>query len=258
MDLRIVILGAGNLATRLSIELKQHHFQIEQIYSRTAESASALADILDCPWTNDVNQVIKDADLYILSVSDSAFENLLHKLSIENGLLVHTSGSMPMQSLADFAKRIGVFYPLQSFSKQRDVDFSSIPICIEALNQEDENILFEIGHKISSSVQHIDSIQRRSLHLAAVFCSNFANHCYALAGEIASEQGVDFELLKPLIRETAAKIECLSPKEAQTGPAVRYDQNVMGCHESMLETHPLWRDLYSLISKSIFDLQKKQ
>lgn len=258
MDLKVVIIGAGNLATCLSLELKKHQYNILQVYSRSKKSACTLAEVLECSWTNDLNKVESNADLYILSVSDRAYDVILPQLNFGDALVIHTSGSMPMQILTSYSQRIGVFYPLQTFTKGRAVDFTVIPICIEASNRADLNVLRSIAEKISSSVYEITTVQRKRLHLAAVFCSNFVNHCYALAFEIAKEQQVEFDLLKPLIRETAAKIETLLPIEAQTGPAVRYDENVMNRQKEMLTDHPLWKELYERMSKSIFELQTKK
>lgn len=258
MDLKVVIIGAGNLATCLSLELKKHQYNILQVYSRSEKSACALAEVLGCHWTNELHKVERGADLYILSVSDRVYEVLLPQLNFGNALVIHTSGSMSMQILAPYSQRIGVFYPLQTFTKGRTVDFTVTPVCIEAVNRSDFNILKSIGEEISGSVHEITTEQRKRLHLAAVFCSNFVNHCYALACEIAKEQQVEFDLLKPLIRETAAKIETMSPVEAQTGPAVRYDENVMNRQKEMLTDHPLWKELYERMSKSIFELQTKK
>jgi predicted short-subunit dehydrogenase-like oxidoreductase (DUF2520 family) len=162
-----------------------------------------------------------------------------------------------MNILDGFSSNYGVFYPLQTFSKSRKVDFSDIPICIEANHPSNLMKLEELGQKISNTVSQINSEERKTLHLAAVFTNNFVNHFYAIGAEILQAKKLDFELLKPLIRETAAKIEALDPVEAQTGPAKRNDQTIIGLHLKMLRNKPEYQKIYSFVTESIFQVHKK-
>ena len=225
--MKIVFIGAGNLATQLSAEIQKKVFDIIHVYSKTIESASALGNILNCNYTNNLSEINTQADLYIFSVKDSALPEVLPLINIENGIAVHTAGSVSMNIFKPFFKNYGVFYPLQTFSKSRKVDFSNIPFFIEGSDLNVINILKDAASEISDKVYFIDSEQRKQLHLSAVFACNFTNHMYDIASKILKENNIPFEALKPLIRETADKIDVLSPNDAQTGPAVRYDENII-------------------------------
>lgn len=248
--MKIVFIGAGNLATRLSLEMKQVGMEVLQVYSQTEASSSALAEKLGCRWTTSIDQVRPDADLYLFSVKDTVLASLVAQMKPNEGLWVHTAGSMPMDLFRGYAKRYGVFYPLQTFSKEREVSFREIPFFIEAAQPDDEQWLLQVAGRLSDHVQLLSSEKRKSLHLAAVFACNFTNHIYVLASKLLEEQGVSGEVLLPLIDETAAKIHTMSPVKAQTGPALRYDENVINKHLAML-TDPTMKELYRLISQSI-------
>lgn len=249
--MKAVFVGAGNLATNLSISLMHKGIEVVQVYSRTEASASALSEKLKCSFTTDLDKVISDADIYFVSVKDSVLESLASRLVPGRGncLFVHTSGSMPIDALP-FEHR-GVFYPMQTFSKSKIVDFSNIPIFIEAGESEDLSKLNALAHELSSSVYELDSSRRRYLHLSAVFCCNFVNHCYAVSEDILKSCGVPFEVMLPLIDETSAKVHTISPKDAQTGPAVRYDENVIAKHLDLLNDKPVFQEIYRLMSDSI-------
>ena len=249
--MKAVFVGAGNLATNLGMSLMANGVDVVQVYSRTEDSASALSEKLKCAHTTDIDEVISDADIYFISVKDSVLESLASRLlhGREDRLFVHTSGSMPMSALP-FCHR-GVFYPMQTFSKSKIVDFSNIPVFIEADDSEDLNKLDALAHKLSSSVYVLDSSRRRYLHLSAVFCCNFVNHCYAVSEDILKSCGVPFDVMLPLIDETSAKVHTINPKDAQTGPAVRYDENVIAKHLDLLSDKPVFQDIYRLMSDSI-------
>jgi predicted short-subunit dehydrogenase-like oxidoreductase (DUF2520 family) len=253
----IVLIGAGNLATRLGLRLVECNHRIVQVYSRTEKSARELADKLKTAWTTRVEEISPGGQLYLVSVSDKAVEPLLSKISFGKRLVAHTAGSMSMDALQPFTDNYGVFYPLQTFSKLREVDFSQIPVCIEANKTENLEILRKLGTSISNDIREIDSVQRRQLHLSAVFVCNFVNHLYTVGEELLKEKEIDFDILKPLIAETAAKALEFSPKEVQTGPAVRFDRNVIDRHMEMLKEHPRWNDIYKLLSESIHQLHTK-
>ncbi|MDE5418904.1 DUF2520 domain-containing protein [Labilibaculum sp. DW002] len=251
---KIVIIGAGNLATQLSLALHEKGLGIIQVYSRTIESASELAGKVNAEASNSLQDIKTNADLYILAVSDKALQSVLNGISIPKAKLVHTAGSISVDVFKDYTDTFGVFYPLQTFSKNRKVDFSNIPICIEANQEAFAAELFELGRKISSNLHAISSDQRKQLHLAAVFTCNFANHMYSIGQELLAEKNVDFNLLQPLIKETAEKITELDPIAAQTGPAVRFDEDVIKAHEESLNMHPDFQKLYRFVSQSIYKM----
>ncbi|HET6556189.1 MAG TPA: F420-dependent NADP oxidoreductase [Prolixibacteraceae bacterium] len=248
-----VIIGAGNLATQLAMVLFQKGITVQQVYSRTIERAMALAQKVNDRPTSELSEVEKGADIYVIAVKDSAIEEVLKGLTMDKtSLVVHTAGSIPMEVLAPYTGNYGVFYPLQTFSVTRQADFSDIPICMEASNPEVMEKLEQLGYRISSSVHSINSEERKTLHLSAVFVNNFVNHFYVLGAEILSQKGLDFNLLKPLIRETAQKVEIMHPLNAQTGPARRMDEQVIGNHLKMLEAQPEWQKIYSFVTESIY------
>ncbi|MEZ5195025.1 MAG: DUF2520 domain-containing protein [Bacteroidales bacterium] len=248
---RIVLIGAGNVATHLGIALSKSGNEIVQVYSRTDNSAIALARKLDTEFTTSLSSINRNADLFLLTVSDDALSNVLKDLNVGNNLLVHTSGFLSMDALARNSENYGVFYPLQTFSKSRSVEMRTMPVCIEANSEKSLGILKSLARQISDDVRNVNSEQRRKLHLAAVFACNFANYMYSVAAQILEDSGIDFDILKPLIAETAAKIQDMIPLEAQTGPAIRGDKSIMDAHLKMLEQYPEFRAIYKLISTEI-------
>ncbi len=251
--MKIVFVGAGNLATNLAKELFRKGNHIVQVFSRTMESAQLLASQVNAEAVTDIADVMAGADLYVLSVKDSALEGIVWKLCDggRSGLFVHTAGSMPMDVFKGYAARYGVMYPMQTFSKNRAVDFREIPFFIEANTPEDAELLRSISLTMTEKVYELSSDRRKYLHLAAVFASNFTNHCYELCDEILSEHGIPFDVMLPLIGEIADKVRSMSPKEAQTGPALRYDANVIGKQEKLLAGNLRIRGIYNLMSDSI-------
>ncbi|MRT94004.1 Rossmann-like and DUF2520 domain-containing protein [Ancylomarina sp. 16SWW S1-10-2] len=255
---KIVFIGAGNLATHLALALKKSSFEICQVYSRTQVSAETLAKQVGAVSCCDYAKVNREADLYIFALSDKALPSALETLQLKDKFLVHTAGSLPMSVFDAYTSNYGVLYPLQTFSKARQVDFSKIPICIEANKPEIESDLMEIGKKISNSVQLLSSKQRKQLHMAAVFTCNFTNHMYHIGQQLLTDEGLEFDLLKPLIMETAEKVQELSAKEAQTGPAVRFDEEIIKAHEENLKMYPDFQKLYRFVSESIHGMQKNK
>ena len=252
------MIGAGNLATRLGTALHKKGIQFLQVYSRTKESAKELAGELNCSYTTDLSKVRMNADLILFALKDDVLENVLSQLDCQNKLIVHTAGSMPMEVLAPYSDRFGVFYPLQTFSKQRQIEFSDIPICLEAAGPEVLGDLNELAGRLSSKVEKMTSEQRQSLHLAAVFASNFVNHFYYFSQQIVEKHEVNFDLLKPLICETAAKVMEVSPYDAQTGPAKRFDEAIINKHLKLLAEQPELLEIYSFVSRSIFEAHKSR
>ncbi len=249
--MRIVLLGTGNLATRLGITLKAKEAGVIQVYGRTDSNAKQLAGYLECPCTSIISEVVADADLYILAVAEEAIADLCSQLKIGNSLVVHTAGSVSMEVLAPSATNFGVLYPLQTFSSKREIDFTLVPICIEANSQVNLEILEKFASLFSQRVVKIDSDQRAELHLAAVFVCNFVNHFYSIGQKLLSEKELDFGLLHPLILETAEKVMHFSPVEVQTGPAVRGNSTILRKHQLMLKQFPEWEKLYQFVSSDI-------
>lgn len=249
----IVIIGSGNVAQHLiTAFLQSNEVELVQVFSRQKEKVSHLIslDKIVSDYTE-----IKSADVYLLAVSDNVIAEVSEKLPFENRLVVHTSGSMPMEVL-NIKNRRGVFYPLQTFTKNKSVDFKAIPICLEAETENDFLTLKTVAQSISSRVESISSEQRKALHVAAVFVCNFVNHLYQMGQKICEEHNLSFELLQPLIIETAQKITQLSPKEAQTGPAKRNDTTTINAHLHFL-TDANQKEMYQLLTKSIIDHGKK-
>lgn len=248
--MKIVFIGAGNLATHLAEAFYKAGHTISQIFSRTEQSAVALATSVNANPITSVKQITGDADLYVFSVKDAVLPQLLSEMPATKGVWVHTAGSIPMDIFRPYTNAYGVFYPLQTFSKSRKVDFLVIPVFLEASSDTVYEILQSLALEISGKVSLLSSDKRKMLHLSAVFACNFTNHMYVLADKLLSEEGIDPRVLIPLIDETAAKIHDLSPLEAQTGPAVRYDMNVIEKHQELLKDERL-RSIYSQLSKSI-------
>ena len=256
IDMKIILIGAGNLATQLAVALQKKGMTPAYIYSRTRESAEQLSERLhDVPCSIDISRVPTDGDLYIFAVKDSALLDLVSRMPSNRGLWVHTAGSMDMEVFAPYTARYGVFYPMQTFSKERVTDFDDIPIFVEANHTDDTERLQELAGRLSTKVYEATSEQRKYLHLAAVFACNFTNHLYALCDHILSEHGLPFETMLPLIRETAAKVADMPPAQAQTGPAIRYDKNVIDKQIALL-SDPTMRQIYDLMSRSIHETNK--
>lgn len=251
--MNIVMIGAGNVATHLTQALHQAGEHILQVYSRTEQSAAALAQAIGCPYTCCTEELDPRGDLYIVSVKDDALPHLLPEVAQANpeALFVHTAGSVPMNIWETHVRRYGVIYPMQTFSKQRDIDFREVSFFIEASAQADEVQLMQLARRLSPKVYRATSEQRKYLHIAAVFACNFANHMYAISSRLLTEHGLPFDAMLPLIDETARKVHRLPPSEAQTGPAQRNDVSIMASHLQMLEDTPQLQELYKKISKNI-------
>lgn len=250
--MKVVIVGSGNVATHLSLAIASlEGIEICQVYSPTEAHAEILAERLNCDFVTNPTQIRKEADVYLFALKDQALETVIRAVPANNGLWLHTSGSMPMQVFAGYTERYGVLYPLQTFSKSREISFQGIPLFIECHREEDKNCLEDLARRLSGKVCELSSEKRRSLHLAAVFACNFTNHIYALAEEILAKEGLSRDYLFPLIDETAAKVHELPAQEAQTGPAIRYDENIINKHLGMLADDPDVQTLYRLLSQSI-------
>jgi len=257
MSLNFCFIGAGNLATHLSKAFQNKGFDISQVYSRTELSAKELAEKLAANYVTLADEIDLNADIYFVALKDSAVDEVLSQINFGNKLVVHCSGSLPLSALRKYAENIGVFYPLQTFSKSRDVDFKEIPVFIESNSAKNEKVLLQLAREISDSVSVIDSDKRKTLHISAVFACNFVNYFYSIAAEILKSKDIPFDVLKPLIVETAGKVLEIHPEKAQTGPAVRFDENIINAHLQELNNFGEYRQLYKSISKSIFEHYKK-
>lgn len=250
---KIVLIGAGNVATHLGMELQRCGYPILQVYSRTEASASELAKRLSVPFTTSFEDVCQNADVYIVALKDSVLQEKLPYIikGKENALFVHTAGSMPMDIWKGWVSRYGVLYPMQTFSKNRKLNFKEVSFFIEAGERTDLQTIRELALSLSSKVYEATSEQRKYLHIAAVFACNFTNHMYALSEQLLNQYHLPFDAMLPLIDETAKKVHELSPREAQTGPAVRYDKNVIEKHLDLLSYNPEVQELYEKISMNI-------
>ena len=245
--IKIVLLGAGNVGTHLCRALQNKEgLEIIQWYNRSLNSLEK--ELVPFAVTQNLNDII-EADLYIISVSDTAIPAISKALEGKNGLIAHTAGSIPMEVLGAHQNH-GIFYPLQTFSKQKEVDFNQIPLCLEANQPENLNLLKKLAQSLGGPVHLIDSAQRKALHVAAVFVNNFTNHLFTIGEELCKAHKVPFSVLQPLIAETADKIKHLPPSAAQTGPAARGDQKILKDHLQYL-TKESQQKLYQLISASI-------
>ncbi|MDD3722320.1 MAG: DUF2520 domain-containing protein [Lutibacter sp.] len=246
--INIIILGGGNVAYHLTNALLQNNeVNVVQVYNRNIEKINRFKNSI--PITDNLSELM-EADIYILAVSDNAISELSSTLNLKNKLVVHTSGSVAMDELKSISNK-GVFYLLQTFSKEIKIDLSIVPICIEAETEKDLRLLETLAKSISKSCYHINSTQRKSLHVAAVFVNNFVNHLYHIGNEICEENNVPFEILLPLIKETANKITTLLPYKAQTGPAIRNDTKTIEKHKAMLTKNQ--QNIYTLLTKSIYN-----
>jgi predicted short-subunit dehydrogenase-like oxidoreductase (DUF2520 family) len=257
--MRISFIGAGRVAHHFAHAFSQHH-QIVQIYSRTLDAAQNLATQVNATATMDIAEINSAVDLVIIAVNDQAIASVSAQITqhLADVLIVHTSGSTDIEVLAQSHARAGVFYPLQTFSLERPVDWSLSPLFIEAKQPNDLSVLTDLANQLSQRVYPYDSAQRLSLHLAAVFACNFTNYCYDMAKQIVDVQQVDFSLLYPLILETANKALHNDPRLMQTGPAMRGDQNILNRHARMLQEMQRedLKQIYQLMSQQIVQLHQ--
>ena len=243
----IILLGSGNVATHLGIALKNSNYTIVQVFSKSIKNAKLLAKKLDTHFTNDLTK-LKPADLIIVSINDDAILSVLSK--IKDTAIVHTSGSIGLDVFKQKFTNYGVFYPVQTFNKEIDINISEIPFCIEGNSLEFEKEIIEIAKALSNNVVKMNSQQRKQLHIAAVFACNFSNHMYSIADDLLAKKNIDFKILLPLIRKTNANLENYRPKEVQTGPAKRKDTAIIQEHIATIKENEI-KELYHRISDNI-------
>ena len=249
--MRITIIGSGNVATHLAAAFKNAGHRIVQVYSRDMHNAALLAYHVKAAPIDDLTQIDPETDLFLISIKDDAIASIAQGLAKFEKLTVHTSGSTDLETLSAINPKTGVFYPLQTFSKNREVDFSTVPLCIEGADEEITLQLEQLAQTISNHVYPVDSARRKILHLAAVFACNFPNYLYGVAQQLLVKHQMNFEMLRPLILETAQKVQDHLPAEVQTGPAVRNDESTMGAHLQMLADEPALKSIYVLLSQAI-------
>lgn len=241
-------MGAGNVAFHLTRALIQNTVNVRQIFNRTLSKAQELGEANNINYTDKISELEK-ADLYIIAASDSAVEELSHYIPYDDTLVVHTSGSLGTDILkGDYRK--GVFYPFQTFTKRKNLRYEEVPFFVEAESKEDEEALFKLADKISNEVHRVNSEKRRMVHMSGIWASNFVNHLYYIAQTICKEADVPFDVLRPLIEETAQKVQDLEPFDAQTGPAKRGDELIIQKHLELIKDSRQ-QQLYQLLSDSI-------
>ncbi|TKC08762.1 Rossmann-like and DUF2520 domain-containing protein [Pedobacter frigoris] len=246
----VVCIGSGNVATHMARAFKKSGANLIQIWSRSLDNAVVLANELEAEPVSAFKEINRSADLYVIAVKDDAIAGVAEALKGIEGLVVHTSGATDISILSSF-KKFGVLYPLQTFSKNKQIDFANVPLCIESLDKSILEKLRSVASGLTPMVYEVDSEKRRILHLAAVFACNFVNHMYMLSDELVKRHGLEFEMLKPLIMETAVKVQTESPITVQTGPAVRNDEKTLTRHLELLDQMPDLAQIYQTLSKSI-------
>nr|WP_294893860.1 Rossmann-like and DUF2520 domain-containing protein [uncultured Pedobacter sp.] len=249
--MKVAILGAGNVATHLSKALIMSGNPVVQVWSRNHQNAIELALKTGANSIADLNEIDEDVELIIIAVSDDAIASVAHLIPISNTrIIAHTSGSTNI-SVLNVHPKTAVLYPLQTFSKNVELDFKTVPLCVEASDTATENIILQLSHKLSNQVEIVSSAKRVLLHISAVFACNFTNYFYAVSQELLQEAGLNFDLIKPLIFETVNKITDHSPYDVQTGPAKRNDEQTIAKHLEILKDKPALQELYGLISQNI-------
>lgn len=254
--MNVSFIGSGNLAWHLAPALDNAGYVIKEVYSRNPKHAEALTERLyQAEVKASLDFSTSPSSLFIIAISDDAIEEIAQEIILpEEAFLVHTSGSQPL-SILQFAatSNQGVFYPLQTFTKKQKIDFKDIPLFIESINTETEEALMPLAKALSSKVRKIKSEERKALHVAAVFASNFSNHMITLSKNIMEDNGLSFDLLKPLISETINKSLSLGPESSQTGPAKRGDLEILDRHMEFLQEDETLSEIYKLVSQSIID-----
>ena len=252
---KITFIGTGNVATKLSIELQNYGYEIVEIWSKTENSARELSNKIGCKYTTNINDIGK-TDLIIICVKDDSLLEVIENLKNNNSSMVHTSGTVGIDVFNE-KENCGVLYPLQTFDKNININIKEIPFLIEAKNKELEMKLIKFTNVLSDNVHFINSEKRKIIHLAAVFACNFTNHMLSISEKIMNDNGLDFELLKPLILQTIEKIKTNPPKSVQTGPAKRKDFKIIIKQIDSLEDTSL-KTIYKLISEHIISTQNEK
>lgn len=247
----ITVIGSGNVATHITVTLFKAGYNIVEVFSATLENAKLLATKVNATAVANLQDLSPTSDLYLFSVSDKSYSEILEAFPFKNKKVAHTAGSLSMQILSTVSNNFGVIYPFQTLSKQKEIDFKQVPLLYCGSNEKMEEELKRIAASLSNKVDFATDEQRKYLHISAVFACNFTNLMYSFAKTITEEHNIDFSLLYPLIKETAEKVQFGNPKELQTGPAVRNDQNVISSHLELLKSNPEMEHIYQLLTNTI-------
>jgi predicted short-subunit dehydrogenase-like oxidoreductase (DUF2520 family) len=250
--MKISIIGTGNVARALAKRISQCGHEIDAIFGRDQKKASELAHRVHSKAVNSLSDLPDNSDIYLLAVKDDAIVEVASAIRTAGGILAHTSGATPISIFEGVQKNFGVFYPLQTFSAELDTNFEELPICISANNSKNEAKLKELAASICPNVYSISEEQRKGLHVAAVFANNFSNFLFSAAFDICSRESLNFDMLKPLIRQTLRKIELADPEKIQTGPARRGDESTIDLHMKWLVEHaPEYGLIYQILTEAI-------
>ena len=254
--MNVTFIGSGNLAWHLAPALDNTDFAVREVYSANPKNADALVEKLyEAKTVASLDFSLSKSRIFVICVTDDAIGEIAQQLILpNNAIVIHTSGSQPLSILGYLGTlNIGVFYPLQTFTKIKRVDFKDVPIFIESENHATEKILREMAKTISKKVLKVSSAERKAIHVAAVFASNFTNHMLTLSKEIMADHKLDFDLLKPLIVETINKALAIGPEKSQTGPAKRGDLEILDNHMQFLSSDERIAEIYKVISQHIVD-----
>jgi predicted short-subunit dehydrogenase-like oxidoreductase (DUF2520 family) len=249
--MRVVIIGAGNVASVFGRLISAAKHEIIQVYSRSISSAQSLGKELGCSFVDNLEAVDLTADIYILAITDNALQNIQDSLFLGDKLVVHTAGSVSKKVLSNISSQYGVMYPLQSLRKDQSADQSIIPLLIDANKESVLSIIEQFAFTLSSVVSIVGDDKRLCLHLAAVIVNNFTNHLYTLTAEYCKNEEVDFKMLQPIIEQTALRLRANLPADLQTGPAIRNDQSTLDKHIQALSNHPELKTIYLTFTESL-------
>ncbi len=249
--MRVVIIGAGNVASVFGRLISAASHEIIQVYSRSISSAQSLGKELGCSFVDNLEAVDLTADIYILAITDNALQNIQDSLFLGDKLVVHTAGSVSKKVLSNISSQYGVLYPLQSLRKDQSADQSIIPLLIDANKESVLSIIEQFAFTLSSVVCIVGDDKRLCLHLAAVIVNNFTNHLYTLTAEYCKNEEVDFKMLQPIIEQTALRLRANLPADLQTGPAIRNDQSTLDKHIQALANHPELKTIYLIFTESL-------
>lgn len=250
---KISIIGSGRVATQLAKQLEKHSHTIYEVYSRRIENATLLAEQLyDAVAVDSLDFSESEAEIFIIAVADDAVSFVAENIIVpEDSIVAHTSGTLSMRVLFPINASVGVFYPLQTFSKEKAVQFKEIPICVEGNDEYATETLLDLADSLSKKVYQVSSEERALLHIAAVFACNFTNHLLHISQQILAEKDIDFTILEPLVKETIQKAFLISPEKAQTGPAIRKDKKTIEKHLAHLAKDPDKHTVYQVLTEHI-------
>lgn len=253
-----VCVGAGNVATHLCRGLCKKGYVLKLVYSRSRKSAYELASPFGSVSTDLISDIPEDADFYLISVSDNALQSVINEMRVTDKLIFHTAGSFGLEVFGDRFMKSGILYPLQTFSKNHQLDLSVVPFLVEGCDEETSDDLYFLANQLSGLVLKLDEQKRKWIHLAAVFASNFTNHMYVIADDILEKENLGISLLYPLMEETLRKAQKNKPHKGQTGPAIRRDTNTIENHLKLLADYPDLQKMYTFISSNIMAYYSKK